>query len=226
MESEVLHPEPMGIDLEQVRRELSSAVISDVLDLFELPNRCLATGLAPLDPDQVLVGHAFPAVVARVYDRPADPFRGLVTALGAIEADEVFVTATHRAVDIAVWGELLSAACQHRGAAGALTDGLIRDTRQIRAMGFPVVSAGTIPYDSLGRNEIAGHRVPVVIDGVRIEPGDLVVADADGVVVVPSAHAEDVVGAATRKRRAEQEFRQAVLTGTPASEAFTRFGVL
>jgi 4-hydroxy-4-methyl-2-oxoglutarate aldolase len=214
------------VDLARIRLELGSSVISDMLDAVGLRHQCLAAGLSPLDPDTVIAGYAFPVSIRRVVDVPLAPFRGLVAALDEIESDEVFITPTQRARDIAVWGELLSTACLARGAAGAITDGLVRDTRQVRSLGFPVVSAGTIPYDSMGRHEIDEHRVPCVIDGVQIEPGDLVVADADGVVVVPRTRMVGIVDAAFSKRSSELMFRRAVADGMPASEAFRSFGVL
>jgi regulator of RNase E activity RraA len=214
------------IDLPKVRGELGSAVISDVLDARGLRHQCLAAGLAPLENDTVIAGYAFPVTIRRVYDVPEKPFAGLVAALDAIGEDEVFVTPTQRASDIAVWGELLSTACMARGAAGAITDGLVRDTRQVRELGFPVVSAGTIPYDSMGRHEIAGHGIPISIDGVRIAPRDLLVADSDGVVVVPSTLAVEVVDDALNKRASELEFRRAVAGGMAATQAFHTFGVL
>lgn len=217
---------PPNVDLQRVRAELTAPLLSDVLDARGLRRQALGTGIGPLDPDSVLAGYAFPVALQRVYDVPADPFRGLVSALDAIGTDEVFVTPTARAVDIAVWGELLSTVSRARGAAGALTDGLVRDTRQIRGLGFPVFSAGTIPYDSRGRHEIVAHRVACEIDGVRIEPGDLVFADSDGAVVVPAGLVDDVVDAAFAKRDGEHRFRDAVLGGMSATAAYERFGVL
>ncbi|WP_432969795.1 RraA family protein [Dactylosporangium sp. CA-233914] len=162
----------------------------------------------------------------RVYDVPETPFAGLLAALDAIGRDEVFVTPTARARDLAVWGELLSTCCGARGAAGALTDGLVRDCGAIEALGFPVAAAGTIPYDSKGRHEIVGHRVACSIDGVRIEPGDLVFADLDGCVITPRAHIARVVGAALEKQADEHLFRDAVAAGMPAVVAYDKFGVL
>lgn len=214
------------VDLARIRAELGSAVVSDMLDAVGLRHQCLGAGLSPLDQNSVIAGYAFPVSIRRVVDIPETPFGGLIAALDAIGRDEVFITPTQRARDIAVWGELLSTACIARGAAGAITDGLVRDTRQVRGLGFPVVSAGTIPYDSMGRHEIDEHRVPCVIDGVRIEPGDLVVGDSDGVVVVPSERMVAIVDAAFSKRTSELEFRHAVADGMLASEAFRAFGVL
>ncbi|MCA0293830.1 MAG: RraA family protein [Actinobacteria bacterium] len=222
-----MHPlRSATVDLELIRTHLSSAVVSDCLDAIGLRQQCLGAGIHPLEPDQVIAGYAFPVEIERVDDVPEQPFRGLVAALDAIEADEVFVTPTGRATDIAVWGELLSTACQRRGAAGAITDGLVRDIRAVRRLGFPVAGAGAIPYDSKGRHEVVAHRVAAVIDGVRIEPGDLIVADVDGVVVVPAARAAEIVAAAATKRSIEREFRAAVADGMGATHAFAKFGVL
>ncbi len=220
------HQSRPNIDLENVRSELSSALISDVLDSLGLRKQCLAAGLAPLDPKSVIAGWAYPVAIQRVISVPDAPFQGLVRALDEIGRDEVFVTPTYRATDIAVWGELLSTACVARSAAGAITDGLIRDTRAIRELAFPVMSAGTIPYDSMGRHEVIAHRVPCLIDGVRIEPGDFVIGDSDGVTVVPLLRVEAVIEAAFLKRSSEMEFKRAVSDGVLASDAFARFGVL
>ena len=214
------------VDLAAVRAELGSSVLSDVLDARGLRHQCFAAGLAPLETDSVIAGHAFPVTIRRVFVVPETQFSGLVAALDAIGADEVFITPTQRARDIAVWGELLSTACIARGAAGAITDGLVRDTRQVRELGFPVISGGTIPYDSMGRHEISGHRVPCSIDGVRIEPGDLVVGDSDGVVIAPAALAGVVGADALATRASEKVFRAAVAVGMAATAAFRTFGVL
>lgn len=219
-------PATPDIDLVRVRTELTSAVVCDVLDAIGLRHQALGTGITALNHDSVLAGFAFPVAIQRVYDVPAEPFRGLVAALDAIDQDEIFVTPTARATDIAVWGELLSTVSRGRGAAGALTDGLVRDSRQIREMGFPVFSTGTIPYDSKGRHEIVAHRVACDIDGVRITPGDLIIADSDGVVVVPVEHATTAVRAAFDKRGSEHLFRDAVLGGMTATAAYAKFGVL
>lgn len=214
------------IDIQNVRSTLSSAVISDILDDLGYRNQCLAAGLAPLEDESKVVGWAYPVEIERVSSVPEFPFRGLVEALDKIGPDDVFVTPTGRAADIAVWGELLSTACRARGAAGALTDGMVRDTSAIRAMGFPVIAGGTIPYDSKGRHEILGVRDHAVLDGIEIARGDLIVGDSDGVVIVPRALAAQVILLALEKRSSEVEFRDAVAGGMLASAAFDRFGVL
>lgn len=205
---------------------LTSPVISDTLDALGYRNQCLRAGLGALENDTVMAGFAYPVTIKRVYEIPVDAFAGLLVALDNIGPDDVFVTPTSRSTDIAVWGELLSTAAGARGAAGALTDGLIRDTRAIRSLGFPVFSAGTIPLDSKGRHEIVEHNVSCEIDGVRINPGDLIFADSDGVVIVPEAIIEEVLAGAMSKRSTENEFRDAVAGGMLTQAAYERFGVL
>jgi 4-hydroxy-4-methyl-2-oxoglutarate aldolase len=214
------------VDLTEARAVLTSPVIADTLDELGYRNQCLGSGLAPLENGHVMAGYAYPVNIRRVYDVPQDAFAGLLQALDNIGSDEVFVTPTARAKDIAVWGELLSTAAVARGAAGALTDGLIRDTRAIRELGFTVFSAGTIPLDSKGRHEIVEHNVACTVDGVRIEPGDLVFGDSDGVVIVPNALVSQVLDMAMKKRTTENQFREAVAAGMLTQDAYEKFGVL
>lgn len=214
------------VDLDFIRRELGSAIISDCLDEMGMRHQCLGAGITPLVTGQPVVGYAFTVESARVDHIPATAFNGLLTALDSIGPDEVFVTPTRRAVDIAVWGELVSTACLQRGAAGALTDGLLRDTAAVRRLGFAVSSAGTMPRGSMGRHEIVAQQVPIEIDGVAIRPRDLIVADDDGAVVIPSERTVEVITAAAAKREAEKNFRSAISGGMGATEGFEAFGVL
>ncbi len=216
----------MTLDFEYLRRRLRSALVADVLDGLGLRHQCLGPGIAPLRSTDVLIGRAFPVTVVEV-DAPVEPpYQGLLRALDAIAADDIFIYPTGRSSRAAVWGELVSTACLARGAAGALTDGLIRDTERIRALGFPVFARGALPLDVNGRLEVVGHGTDAVLDGVRIRAGDLIVADADGVVIVPAAVEAEAVELALAKDAREAEFRVAVAAGTAPSAAFDQFKVL
>ena len=125
----------------------------------------------------------------------------------------------------AVWGELLSTGAA-RAARLARTDGLIRDTAQMAALGFPVFAAGTSPRISTAGSTSTAHGVEVTIGGVAVTTGDTVVADDDGVVVVPAAVAADALERAAAKARGEDDFARAVAGGASATEAFRRFDVL
>src|SRR5438105_11524686 len=130
------------------------------------------------------------------------------------------------ACDWSYWGELLSTAARYRGCRGVVIDGFTRDTRAIADMGFPVFCRGVHPADSLGRLDVLAHNVPIVCGGVTVLPGDLVLADHDGVVVLPQAVAEQALQAAEEKVRGENLVRQKLAEGMSATEAFRRYGVL
>jgi regulator of RNase E activity RraA len=196
------------------------------MDALGLNARCLGWDIVPLQPQDVLVGRAFTVHQNEVDGPSATPYQGLLRALEKIGPDEVFVIPTGRSTKAAVWGELVSTASRHRGAAGALTDGLVRDSTKVRALGFPVFARGTTPLDTNGRLEITDLAPESIIDGVTIRRGDLIVGDADGVVVVPWEASLEVVTRAQAKLRGEAKFRHAVSTGIAPSVAFERYGVL
>ena len=105
----------------------------------------------------------------------------------------------------AFWGELFSTAARARGAAGVVVDGLVRDRARIEEMGFPVFARGTRPTDSLGSDLAISRRdVAIEIAGVLVSPGDLVVADVDGVTVVPAEATADVAARAIEKATTEE----------------------
>jgi regulator of RNase E activity RraA len=117
-------------------------------------------------------------------------------------------------------------ACNFKGAAGALTDAPVRDVARTRALGFKVFGTGTWPIDINSRYEVVAHNVPGEIDGVEINPGDLIVGDVDGVVVVPNRLIPQVIAFVEEKNSGENLFRKAVKEGMSPSEAFAKFGVL
>ena len=121
---------------------------------------------------------------------------------------------------------LLTTAAKNRGCVGAIVDGAIRDVDKIAAMQFPVFAKSRCVYDSLNRQRVIDVDVPVEIDGVRFEPGDLVVADADGVVVVPKRVEDDVLKLAFAKVLGENQVRDAIRAGMTSREAFKTFGIL
>ena len=143
-----------------------------------------------------------------------------------MKPDDVAVFGCGGSTRIAPWGELLSTAAKARGAAGCLTDGYVRDVRQIRQMGFPVFHGGIAPLDSKGRGKVAEIDVPIECGGVRVMPGDLVVGDADGVIVVPRAVEADVLDRAFAKVRGENRTREELERGAKLADVFARHGIL
>ena len=214
------------LDFGGLRSVLTASLAADSMDALGLGANCLGWDIVALQPQDVLIGRAFTVHQIEIDGPRTTPYRGLLRALDEIGPDEVFVIPTGRSTKAAVWGELLSTASRHRGAAGALTDGLVRDATKVRRLGFPVFARGTSPLDTNGRLEISDIAPEVTIDGVSICRGDLIVADADGVVIVPWEAVPDVAAAAREKSRGEAQFRRAVTNGTAPSVAFERYKVL
>jgi regulator of RNase E activity RraA len=202
-----------------------TSLLSDALDRAGRRRQCLAPDVVTLSGSR-LSGRAFPFLIERV-DGPAEmPYRGLLRALDAVPSGSVVVIPGGRAADAALFGELMATACLARGAVGAVCEGFVRDLAEVRALGFPLFACGTVPYDMDGRLEVVGHGRAVEVDGVTIEPGALIVADEDGVVVVPPDVEADVLAAVADKAARESGFRAAVAAGLSPSEAYDRFGVL
>jgi regulator of RNase E activity RraA len=138
----------------------------------------------------------------------------------------VLIAAAGGSMNSAVWGELLSTAARNQGCEGAIVDGAVRDVVRMQELEFSCFARGTLPYDSRDRQRVVDVDVPVEIGGVRFNPGDLVLADVDGIVVVPQEVEAEAVGRAWEKVHAENEVREAIRAGMKAGEAFEKYGVL
>jgi regulator of RNase E activity RraA len=118
---------------------------------------------------------------------------GMLEAIDNGPADSVYVMAVEQGEDIAGMGGLMGSAMAARGFSGAVIDGGVRDVAYLRKLGFPVFASGIVPSTSVHHYRFAGSQIPVVCGGVTVNAGDVVVADADGVVVVPLARAAEVL---------------------------------
>ncbi len=198
------------------------------MDAAGLRGYVLGPGYRPLAAGMSLVGYAFPVqwTPVNAANADVDPYRDLLVALDDIGEGEVWVSAGANFSHVASWGELMTTSVKKAGSTGAVLEGLARDVTEILEMGFPLICKGTAPTDITGRTLAVAHRVPVRVDGVPIEPGDLVVGDDDGVVIVPADRAEGIIAAALAKSATEGDFRRAVRDGVSPSEAYARYEVL
>ncbi|HKU86591.1 MAG TPA: RraA family protein [Casimicrobiaceae bacterium] len=214
--------------LAQVRGRLYAAVLSDVLDEIGLRNQALSPRIRPLDDECVLAGFARTGLFREVYhvSDGENPYELEIRILDDLRPNDVVVFGCGGSNRIAPWGELLTTAARARGAAGAVTDGFVRDVRGIRAAKFPVFHGGIAPLDSKGRGKVADIDVPIECAGTRIEPGDLVFGDVDGVVVVPRHAEEEVLSRAFQKVTSENRTRDELIKGAKLGEVFARYGVL
>jgi regulator of RNase E activity RraA len=214
--------------LDAIRTKLYVAVVSDVLDSLGHTNQAMAAGIRPLDDSLVLAGYARTGLYQDIYHiaKGENPYELEIALIDDLSADDLPVFACGASGRIAPWGELLSTASRARGAAGCVTDGLTRDIRAIREMRFPVFHGGIGPLDSKGRGKASQIDVPIECGGVRIEPGDLVFGDADGVVVIPAALEQQVLASAFEKVSGENKTRQDLANGVKLRDVFERYGVL
>lgn len=153
------------------------------------------------------------------------PFGLLFEALDSLRPNEVYV-ATGCAPQFALWGGLMTTRAMHLKAAGAVLDGYSRDTPEVLALGLPVFSYGGYAQDQGPRGKVVDYRVGVEINGVRVNPGDIVFGDRDGVFVIPREAEEESIRKALEKASTENRVRTAIQNGMSTVEAFKTFGVM
>jgi 4-hydroxy-4-methyl-2-oxoglutarate aldolase len=213
--------------LAKARKHLFVSVVSDTLDHLGYMNQALAPNVRPLDESLSFLGRARTGMYREMFHvQPGNPYELEIQLIDDLKKGEVAMLACSGNPRIAPWGGLLSTASKARGAAACVTDGLVRDIRHIRSMKFPVFAAGIGPLDSKGRGIVAEIDVPVEIAGVRVEPGDLVFGDADGVVVIPKKIETQVLTAALEKVLGEHKTLAALKKGEKLGTVFARYGVL
>ena len=214
---------------DELRRLLYTPVLSDVLDSFGLMHQALRPFVRPLDELLVLLGRVRTGRYEATDTVPPghNPYALEMDLIDGLHPGEVPVLACGGPTDwIAPWGELLSTAARARGAAGCVTDGLVRDVARIRAMRFQVFHGGIGPLDTKGRAEMVEKDTVIDIAGVRVASGDWVLGDVDGVVFVPADKAEAVFHAALDKIAAEDTTRAELEAGELLRAVYARHGVL
>ncbi len=217
---------PDEITLPMMRQAFTSAVVSDALDAEGYTRQSPRLALKPMTTSGVLIGRCKTTLWAEMAHPDPRPYELELKAVDSCQPDDVLIAAANGSLRSGIWGELLSTAAKNTGCVGVIVDGGVRDVRQMRAMGFPCYARATIVYDSKDRQRVIDLDVPVEIDGVVFAPGDLVVADEDGVVVVPKAVEAAVIRRAWEKVHAENQVRDAIKKGMKATTAFETFGVL
>jgi 4-hydroxy-4-methyl-2-oxoglutarate aldolase len=206
---------------------LTTAILSDSLDECGVHDGVLERRLASLVPGSRAFGRAATArFVASQSDEPDDPYRGAIDFIDGLQAGEFVVLATGESNASAFWGELFSAAAIGAGAVGIVTDGNVRDAARIAALGFPAFSRSRRPIDYRRRMVVADLRQPVTLGGVRVDAGDLVMADDDGVVVIPRAREAEVLAAARRRVAGESTVLAELLAGESLRSVWDRHRIL
>jgi 4-hydroxy-4-methyl-2-oxoglutarate aldolase len=150
--------------------------------------------------------------------------QGMLDAIDAAPAGSVYVMVLEDGLDTAGIGGLMSTAMKYRGFAGAVVDGSVRDLPQVKRLQFPVFSRGVVPSTSINHYRFAGANIAVTCAGVRVNPNDIVVADEDGVAVVPRAHAAEILKRAQELDDTEHRMYPFIEKFRSIKEAVAKFG--
>lgn len=218
----------------EIKTNLCTALLGDVLDSIGLQHQFLDPCLQPLANHMRIAGRAMPVLEADYETFPGAKTNGplgdkafgvMFEALDSLMENEVYI-ASGSSPSYALWGGLMSTRAQHLNAAGAILNGYSRDKHEILALDFPVFSRGSYAQDQKVRGKVLDYRVPVKVAGVLITPGDLVVADEEGVLIIPASVEKEVIGLALEKKSMENKVRDAIAQGMGAVEAYQRFGVM
>lgn len=216
-----------------MRKELYSAVIGDILDKMHYYHQFLPWRIQPVKDHMVVAGRAMTVLEADAFEELSagrnpimqKPFGLMLEALDDIKKDEVYIC-TGSSPAYALVGELMCTRMQILGAAGAVVNGFHRDTKGIVELDFPCFSYGRYAQDQAPRGKVIDFRVPIEIEGVRVNPGDIVFGDLDGVVVIPRAIEQEVIGLAYEKATGEKMVSEAIRAGMGARESFDKHGIM
>ena len=208
----------------RIKSELHTPVLGDILDEMGRHVQFLPPEIKAIVPDTIVVGRAMPVLIADIYGHSGKGFGRLMEAIDALEEGEIYFARNSRNL-CAAWGEIMASTAIRNGAVGAVIDGHHRDTRQVKALNFPTFSRGAYGQDAKDRATVLDFRLTVEVGGVIVHPGDLVVGDNDGVIVVPQDVEAEVLERAFNKVSKENLVLKAIQDGMSAVTAYDTFGV-
>ena len=225
-------PSRSNSPLDILRTRLHTAVVGDILDVMGLTRQFLPPQIRSLNPDHVLVGRAMTVLEAdcatdRLGHRDqADSFGMMFRALDSLQAGEVYIC-TGSSPRYALWGELMATRARSLESVGAVLDGYHRDTRGIQALDWPVFSMGGYAQDQRLRGRVIDYRCPIEFgNGARVENGDIVFGDIDGVLIIPAARLNEVVELALAKVDGEEKVRLMIESGGSTERIFDETGIM
>ena len=209
-----------------LREKLYSGILCDVMDQMGYRNQAIGRKIKPVKEETTIFGPAFTSIGTQVYSMPDDPLTAQCKVVDQLSEGEIYVLVTRGEYNCALFGELFATAVRARKGAGVLLDGLARDIKQIKEMDFPLFYAGTDPKTSKGRCEINECQIPVIIDGVTINPGDFIFGDIDGIAVVPKEIANEVFEKSMETLEKEDLVRDKLQSGMLMQDAYKINGAI
>ena len=206
-------------------RHVEAASVSDALEQISGRKMYMSHRMRPIFPTK-FAGLAVTVLLKKESNHDPDALKGMLAAIDQGSRNSVYVMVVEDGADIAGMGGLMGTAMASRNFSGAVIDGGVRDTAYLQKIGFPVYALGIVPSTSVSHYRFAGANIPVVCDGVAVNPGDIVVADADGVVVVPRATAAQVLALAEEMDFKEHSMYAWIEKLKSIQEAVKKFGRL
>jgi regulator of RNase E activity RraA len=206
-------------------RHVEVASVSDALEQLTGRKMYMSHRMRPIFPTK-FAGFALTVLLKKETNHDPKALDGMLAAIDGGSANSVYVMVVEDGADIAGMGGLMGTAMSSRNFSGAVIDGGVRDVAYLQKISFPVYALGVVPSTSVTHYRFAGANIPVVCDGVAVNASDIIVADADGVVVVPRASA-----AAALKLAQEMDFKEHSMYATieklkSIQEAVKQFGRL
>ncbi|HEV2715756.1 MAG TPA: RraA family protein [Terriglobales bacterium] len=213
-------------DLIDAYRHVEVASVSDALEQLTGRRMYMSHKMQPIFPAK-FAGFAL-TVKLQKDEGNKDPaaLNGMLAAIDQGTSNSVWVMVVEDGVNIAGMGGLMGTAMSARGYSGAVIDGGVRDLGQLRKIGFPVFALGVVPSTSVHHYRFGGANVPIICDGIEVQPGDIISADNDGVVVVPRAKAEEVLSLAQQLDFQEHSMYGYIEKYKSIQEAVKKFGRL
>ena len=213
-----------------IKQNLYVAAVCDILDELGFRNQAMHQRLRPLLANPENCGFIGRARTFRWMETDSiaedNPYGLEIEAMDSLKTHDVAVHSTDYAGTNAPWGELMSTIAKRNGAAGCVCDSQIRDCVKIMKMGFPVYYSGIRPLDSKGRAIVQAYDVPIRCGEVLVNPGDIIYADFDGIVVVPKSVELDVFQKANEKVNKENLSRKELLSGKSLQEVYNKYHAL
>jgi 4-hydroxy-4-methyl-2-oxoglutarate aldolase len=206
----------MDANVERARR-LDTATISDALDRFSIAGQCYR--IKPRSPAFRLAGRAF----TLLYGPASNPPGTVGDYIDDVPAGSVLVLDNGGRDNCTVWGDILTEIAHRRGIAGTVIDGICRDVALALELNYPLYSKDHWMRTGKDRVQVGATNVAVNIGDARVSPGDLMVGDTDGVLVIPREHEDKVLAAAEEIDAAENRIREAVRGGMRLDEARKQF---
>ncbi|MBV9744520.1 MAG: RraA family protein [Acidobacteriia bacterium] len=199
-------------------RKLDTTAISDALDRLGIAGQCL--GIKPLDHNFRAAGRAFTIL----YGPAGKPPGTVGDFIDDIPAGNVVVIDNGGRENATVWGDIMTMVAHRRGLAGTVIDGACRDTHLALSLSYPMFSRSYSMRTGKDRVQLEGINCPVNIGDARVNPGDIVRGDSDGVVVIPREHESEVLAAAEEIDAKEEQIRRSVQDGMTLAEARRQLG--